>query len=98
MFSRLRKVRSNLETPPETERIPILRRIRTFGSIRPDPLTSLNGRTLEDLARLGGHSFIVNYDLSPGPLQLPACMVSALLFLYRHGLRPFLFSFETGLT
>ncbi|CAG7993196.1 unnamed protein product [Penicillium salamii] len=85
MFSRLRKVRSNLETPPETERIPILRRIRTFGSIRPDPLTSLNGRTLEDLARLGGHSFIVNYDLSPGPLQLPACMVSALLFLYRHG-------------
>ncbi|CAG8162383.1 unnamed protein product [Penicillium olsonii] len=84
LFSRLRNVRSNLEAAQE--RTPILRRMRTFGNLRPAPFTSLRGRTLEELSRLGGHSYIVSNELGPSPLQLPASIVSAILFLYTYGL------------
>jgi hypothetical protein len=85
-MSRVRKVRSGLaaDTNPQT---PKLRRTKTFATLRrPVPMTSLRGRSVETLARLGGHAFLMLADLAPFPLQLPACIVATVMFLHRYGL------------
>ncbi|KAJ6071526.1 hypothetical protein N7499_009540 [Penicillium canescens] len=85
LMSRVRKVRSGLtaDTNPQT---PKLRRTKTFATLRrPVPMTSLRGRSVETLARLGGHAFLMLADLAPFPLQLPACIVATVMFLHRYG-------------
>jgi hypothetical protein len=87
LFGRLRKSRSNLEAPTQTrtKKQNPLRRVKTFANLRREPMTALNGKSLETLARLGGISFIMIKDLGPPPLQLPACIVAAVMFLHRSG-------------
>ncbi|KAJ5325603.1 hypothetical protein MYU51_000397 [Penicillium brevicompactum] len=96
VFGRLRSVRSNIEIPQESQERtpkPKLRRIKTIASIFVStpanpltPMTSLNGRTIEELSRFGGHSYIVAKELGPCPLELPAFMVTGFMFLHRDGL------------
>ncbi|KAJ5690101.1 hypothetical protein N7462_004493 [Penicillium macrosclerotiorum] len=89
-LGRVRPVQSNAalgETsqPPSSK----LRRAKTFASFarRPEPMVSLRGKSIETLARLGGHSFIIlSADLAPCPLQLPACIVATVMYLRRFGL------------
>ncbi|KAJ6037056.1 hypothetical protein N7540_001335 [Penicillium herquei] len=63
-----------------------LRRTKTFASLahRSSPMSSLQGRSIEDIARLGGHSFLIlPYHLAPMALQLPVCIVAMVLYLRR---------------
>lgn len=59
--------------------------MKTFANLRNNPMTSLRDITVENLARLGGHSYIMIMDLGPPPLQLPACIVAAVMYLHRYG-------------
>ncbi|KAJ6119596.1 hypothetical protein N7523_003876 [Penicillium sp. IBT 18751x] len=89
LFHRVRPVQSSLTLEVDSQpRAPRLRRARTFASLgrRADPMTSLQGRSIETLARLGGHSFIVlPSHLAPSPLQLPACIVMCVMYLRKRG-------------
>ncbi|KAJ5496651.1 Rho GTPase activation protein [Penicillium fimorum] len=88
LLGKVRKVRSNLapDTPPLAP-IPKLRRMKTFANLlRPDPMTSLQGRSIETLARLGGHGYLMLTELTPCPAQLPAYIVATLMFLHKYGL------------
>ncbi|KAJ5817586.1 Rho GTPase activation protein [Penicillium robsamsonii] len=88
LLGKVRKVRSNLapETPPLAP-IPKLRRMKTFANLRRlDPMTSLQGRSIETLARLGGHGYLMLTELAPCPAQLPAYIVATLVFLHKYGL------------
>lgn len=63
---------------------PKLRRTKTFANLRfrHVPMSSLRGKTVENLARLGGHSYLIlPSDLAPAPLQLPACLVATVMYL-----------------
>ncbi|KAJ5757613.1 uncharacterized protein N7511_006307 [Penicillium nucicola] len=85
LMNRVRKVRSGLvaDAGPQERK---LRRVKTFAVLRrPVPMTSLYGRSVETLARLGGHSFLMLADLAPFPLQLPACIVAPVMFLHKYG-------------
>ncbi|KAJ5199858.1 Rho GTPase activation protein [Penicillium cf. griseofulvum] len=88
LLGKVRKVRSNLA--PDTAPLapaPKLRRMKTFASLRrPIPMTSLQGRSIETLARLGGHGYLMLTDLAPYPVQLPAYIVATLMFLHKYGL------------
>lgn len=43
---------------------------------------SLKGRSLEDIARLGGESIIhMSSVYSPGPLRLPTCIAATIQYL-----------------
>ncbi|KAJ5653856.1 hypothetical protein N7490_000859 [Penicillium lividum] len=84
-FSRIRPTQSN-QTLGETSNPPFnkLRRTKTFASLgrRPSPMSSLRGKSVEFIARLGGHSYLIlPCDLAPGPLQLPACIVAMAIYL-----------------
>ncbi|KAJ5932442.1 hypothetical protein N7516_006931 [Penicillium verrucosum] len=88
LLGKVRKVRSSLDAdttplaPP-----PKLRRMKTFANLRrPTPMTSLQGRSIETLARLGGYGYLMLTDLAPCPAQLPAYIVSTLLFLHKYGI------------
>ncbi|KAG0157612.1 hypothetical protein PDIDSM_4797 [Penicillium digitatum] len=88
LLGKVRKVRSSLDAdttplaPP-----PKLRRMKTFANLRrPTPMTSLQGRSIETLARLGGHGYLMLTDLAPSPVQLPAYLVATLMFLHKYGL------------
>ncbi|KAJ5356090.1 Rho GTPase activation protein [Penicillium concentricum] len=88
LLGKVRKVRSNLapDTPPLAP-VPKLRRMKTFANLRrPDPMTSLQGRSIETLARLGGHGYLMLTELAPCPAQLPAYIVATLMFLHKYGL------------
>jgi hypothetical protein len=84
LFGRLRKSRSSLEPQTKAPK-PMLRQMKTFANLRRNPMTVLQGKSLETLARLGGQTFIMIKDLGPPPLQLPACIVAAVMFLHRYG-------------
>ncbi|KAJ5152253.1 hypothetical protein N7492_010548 [Penicillium capsulatum] len=88
-LTRVRPVQSTM-TLSEGSQAPVskLRRTKTFANLarRPDPMIALQGRTLETLSRLGGHSFLMlPADLAPAPLQLPACIVATMQYLRRFG-------------
>lgn len=89
LLSKVRKVRSNLaaDTTPLAP-TPKLRRMKTFANLRRPSrsMTSLQGRSIETLARLGGHGYLMLADLAPCPVQLPACIVATLMFLHKYGL------------
>ncbi|KAJ5782413.1 hypothetical protein N7457_004187 [Penicillium paradoxum] len=90
-LGKVRKVRSSnlaTDTAPLAP-TPKLRRIKTFANLhRPgsSAMTSLQGRSVETLARLGGHGYLMLVDLAPCPVQLPACIVATLMFLHKYGL------------
>lgn len=90
LLNRVRPVQSNLKLEVESQPpAPKLRRTKTFASFarRPSPMTSLRGKSVETLARLGGHSFLVlPADLAPYPLQLPACIVATVMYLRKCGM------------
>ncbi|CAG8909101.1 unnamed protein product [Penicillium egyptiacum] len=88
LLGKVRKVRSSLDadTTPLAP-APKLRRMKTFANMRrPNPMTSLQGKSIETLARLGGHGYLMLTDLAPCPVQLPAYIVATLLFLHKYGL------------
>ncbi|KAJ5177752.1 Rho GTPase activation protein [Penicillium coprophilum] len=88
LLGKVRKVRSSLapDTAPLAP-VPKLRRMKTFANLRrPDPMTSLQGRSIETLARLGGHGYLMLTELAPCPVQLPAYIVATLMFLHKYGL------------
>ncbi|KAJ6144880.1 Rho GTPase activation protein [Penicillium chermesinum] len=63
---------------------PKLRRTKTLANLRlrQPPMTSLRGRTVETLARIGGHAYLMlPMDIAPAPLQLPACFVATIIHL-----------------
>ncbi|KAI5305763.1 hypothetical protein KEM56_003388 [Ascosphaera pollenicola] len=66
-----------------------LRRIKTLANLSvPYPPHSLKGKTLDELARLGGHSYFkLPHEYAPAPLQLPKCIVGTTLYLLRFGIR-----------
>ncbi|KAJ5413064.1 hypothetical protein N7465_005369 [Penicillium sp. CMV-2018d] len=87
LLGKVRKVRSSLDAdttplaPP-----PKLRRMKTFANLRrPAPMTSLQGKSIETLARLGGYGYLMLTDLAPCPVQLPAYIVATLMFLHKYG-------------
>lgn len=87
LLGKVRKVRSSLDAnttplaPP-----PKLRRMKTFANLRrPTPMTSLQGKSIETLARLGGYGYLMLTDLAPCPVQLPAYVVATLMFLHKYG-------------
>ncbi|CAI7670673.1 unnamed protein product [Penicillium crustosum] len=87
LLGKVRKVRSSLDAdttplaPP-----PKLRRMKTFANLRrPTSMTSLQGRSIETLARLGGYGYLMLTDLAPCPVQLPAYIVATLMFLHKYG-------------
>ncbi|KAJ5939363.1 hypothetical protein N7466_002497 [Penicillium verhagenii] len=88
-FGRMRQTKSNLtlaEAPQLTSKK--LRRTKTFAGLgrRPSPMSSLRGKTVEFIARVGGHSYLIlPLDLAPAPLQLPACIVAMVIYLQRSG-------------
>ncbi|KAJ5107164.1 hypothetical protein N7456_003839 [Penicillium angulare] len=89
-FRRVRPTQSNFtlgeSSPPPASR---LRRTKTFANLgrRSSPMSSLRGKSLDTIARLGGHSYLIlPPDLAPAPLQLPACIVAMIMYLRRSGL------------
>ncbi|KAJ5713190.1 uncharacterized protein N7483_010371 [Penicillium malachiteum] len=82
-FGRVRPTQSHSTLAP-THSPAKLRRTKTFASLahRSSPMSSLRGRSIEDIARLGGHSFLIlPYYLAPVALQLPACIVAMVMYL-----------------
>ena len=50
-------------------------------------MESLKGKSLESLARLGGHNFLsLPSEFAPTSLRLPACFVEIITVLMRHGI------------
>ncbi|GKZ33884.1 hypothetical protein AbraIFM66950_003971 [Aspergillus brasiliensis] len=84
-YGRLRTMRSTLQLgSSDAPRKRTLRRIRTFASIsrRSSDMTSLKGKPLEDLARLGGYNLLtLPADFAPTKLRLPVCFVAIITYL-----------------
>lgn len=60
--------------------------MKTLANIRrPSTMTSLQGRSIQTLARLGGHGYLMLTELAPCPVQLPAYIVATLMFLHKYG-------------
>lgn len=92
-FGKIRTMRSNVSMKRAQDRPErMLRRIKTLASIssRPPPLASLKGKSLETLARLGGHSFLtLPGDFAPTTLRLPVCFVATVTYLRCYGMASF---------
>ena len=76
--------------PPELEQ-PKLRRMKTLTSLssRSDAFRALKGKSLETLARLGGHSFLeLPQDFVPALLKLPVCFAATAGYLRCHCRQP----------
>ncbi|CAI7654358.1 unnamed protein product [Penicillium pancosmium] len=60
---RIRPVQSNMEIVTQAPILPKLRRTKTFANLtrqkKPTSMTALQGRSLESMSRLGGHSYLV---------------------------------------
>ncbi|KAF9894476.1 hypothetical protein FE257_006359 [Aspergillus nanangensis] len=81
IFGKIQRMRSSFHigTQSGASQEPKLRRVRTFAAFpnRSYEMNSLNGRSLETLARLGGHSFLnLPADFAPSALRLPTCFVA----------------------
>lgn len=91
-------MRSNVQMrsqpmPPESEQ-PKLRRMKTLTSLssRSDSFSALKGKSLETLARLGGHSFLeLPKDFVPALLKLPVCFAATAGYLRCHCGQPSLY-------
>ncbi|PIG80656.1 hypothetical protein AARAC_007775 [Aspergillus arachidicola] len=91
VLSRIRVMRSTLhmKAQPAVTHTRTLRRMKTFAnfSSRSCELSALKGRSLENLARLGGHSFLsFPVEFAPAILRLPTCFVATISYLRYFGL------------
>jgi hypothetical protein len=61
--------------------------MKTMANMKIDySLGSLKGKTLEELARLGGESIIILPSrYAPGSLRLPTCIAAAIVYLQDYG-------------
>ncbi|KDB28165.1 hypothetical protein H109_00076 [Trichophyton interdigitale MR816] len=82
LLNRLRKVKSNLAVKRKDGSKHGLRRIKTMANIKAHAeYGMLEGRTIEDLARLGGESNITfPREYEPGILRLPTCIAAPIHF------------------
>ncbi|GAA91435.1 hypothetical protein AKAW_09549 [Aspergillus luchuensis IFO 4308] len=84
-YGRIRTMRSTLQLgSSDAPRKRTLRRMRTFASLsrRSADMTSLKGKPLEDLARLGGYNLLtLPADFAPTKLKLPVCFVAIITYL-----------------
>ncbi|PYI04592.1 hypothetical protein BO78DRAFT_388490 [Aspergillus sclerotiicarbonarius CBS 121057] len=82
---RIRTMRSTLQLgSSDAPRKRSLRRMRTFGSVsrRSYEMTSLRGKPLDHLARLGGYNLLaLPADFAPTKLRLPVCFVAIITYL-----------------
>ncbi|KAL6233381.1 hypothetical protein BDW75DRAFT_232044 [Aspergillus navahoensis] len=86
LLGRIRIMRStmHIRSEPAMPRVRSLRRMKTFTSPpdRPYLMTSLLGKPLETLARLGGYSFLtLPGDFAPATMSLPVCFVATINYL-----------------
>ncbi|KAL2830057.1 hypothetical protein BDW59DRAFT_29918 [Aspergillus cavernicola] len=86
LLGRIRTMRSTIQikSKPIIPRNKSLRRMKTFTELgsRPCLMTSLRGKPLESLARLGGYSFLtLPGDFAPTTLSLPVCFVATIDYL-----------------
>ncbi|KAL4930876.1 uncharacterized protein BDV17DRAFT_27630 [Aspergillus undulatus] len=86
LLGRIRTMRSSLQirTEPSMPRARSLRRRKTFSALpaRSTFMTSLRGKSLETLARLGGFSLLtLPGDFAPTTLSLPVCFVATINYL-----------------
>ncbi|KAL5343138.1 hypothetical protein BJX70DRAFT_209039 [Aspergillus crustosus] len=86
LLGRIRTMRSTIQirAEPSVPRTRNLRRMKTFNALsaRPSLMTSLRGKPLEDLARLGGYSLLtLPGDFAPTTLSLPVCFVATISYL-----------------
>ncbi|OJJ37346.1 hypothetical protein ASPWEDRAFT_170832 [Aspergillus wentii DTO 134E9] len=88
IYCRIRTMRSSLQLkPPLVPGERSVRRVRTHANLssRSYPMTSLRGKSLETLARLGGHSYLsLSTEFAPARLKLPVCFVATAVYLRRH--------------
>ncbi|GLA12325.1 hypothetical protein AnigIFM62618_007462 [Aspergillus niger] len=91
-YGRIRTMRSTLQLgSSDAPRKRTLRRMRTFASLsrRSADMTSLKGKPLEDLARLGGYNLLsLPADFAPTKLRLPVCFVAIITYLGCFGRNP----------
>ncbi|KAL4920496.1 hypothetical protein BDW62DRAFT_6922 [Aspergillus aurantiobrunneus] len=86
LLGRIRTMRSSIQikAEPSIPRARSLRRMKTF-TVPPSRsylMTSLQGKPLETLARLGGYSFLtLPGDFAPTTLSLPVCFVASINYL-----------------
>ncbi|KAJ5656229.1 hypothetical protein N7507_008179 [Penicillium longicatenatum] len=83
-FGRMRPTQSNQTLGEVSYTTSKLRRTKTFANLghRPSPMSSLRGKSVEFIARLGGHSYLIlPSNLAPAPLKLPACIVAMVVYL-----------------
>ncbi|KAL4816935.1 hypothetical protein BDW67DRAFT_175201 [Aspergillus spinulosporus] len=85
-LGRIRVMRStmHIRSEPAMSRQKSLRRMKTFTALsdRPYLMTSLLGKPLETLARLGGYSFLtLPGDFAPATMSLPVCFVATINYL-----------------
>ncbi|EFR04648.1 hypothetical protein MGYG_07653 [Nannizzia gypsea CBS 118893] len=87
LLNRLRKVKSNLAVKRKDTNRHGLRRIKTMANLNTHAeYGTLEGRTVEDLARLGGESTLIfPGEYEPGVLRLPTCIAAPVNFLLQHG-------------
>lgn len=93
-LGRIRSMRSNIQmrsqsVPPETEQRRV-RRMKTLANLssRSDPFSTLKGKSLETLARLGGYSYLKpQADFAPAVLKLPVCFAATATYLQLYGRR-----------
>ncbi|KAL4802099.1 hypothetical protein BDV18DRAFT_164276 [Aspergillus unguis] len=86
LLGRIRTMRSTMQMKSEPPVPPArsLRRMKTFATLpdRPYLMTSLRGKSLETLTRLGGYGFLtLPGDFAPITLHLPVCFVATINYL-----------------
>ena len=89
LLHRIRSVKSMLSIKHKYNVRRTLRHIETLASLTGNfRLGALKGKTLEELARLGGYSFLhLRAEYAPAPLKLPMFLAATAVYLLRHGKR-----------
>ncbi|OJD14660.1 hypothetical protein AJ78_05013 [Emergomyces pasteurianus Ep9510] len=87
LLGRIRSVKSNLGLNRKNSGRRVLRRIQTFANLETRySIGELKGKSLEDLARLGGLGYLnLPEGYGPRTLVLPICFASAMRYLLEHG-------------
>ncbi|EGE81012.1 hypothetical protein RJZ56_001205 [Blastomyces dermatitidis] len=87
-LGRIRSVKSNLGLNCRNSNRRTLRRIQTFANLpRQYHIGDLNGKGLEELARLGGLSYLdLPEGYGPRKLALPTCFASTMGYLLENGI------------
>ncbi|PGH27692.1 hypothetical protein AJ80_00707 [Polytolypa hystricis UAMH7299] len=87
LLGRIRSAKSSFSMRHKSSVRRTVRRIKSMANLSVQySVGSLKDKTLEDLARLGGHSYLkLPYDYAPTRLKLPTCIASTSLYLMRFG-------------